>query len=278
MAIQNNEQEEKVFIDPLAAGLEEGEAVELDTNADAFEVSCPPPAGRYDLHVTEAKDCYEQATTEQGQVFYKANLECRIVNSGTDADGTVVFARVSTFVARGKKISTMAYVLLKLGYPADKLAGPITPIQLVQKFAKWIRKADRIAKGCLLDWQGWSKNLEKVVFNKMADFPPTRDGGHQHIVDYRKVGSPSEEIVARLKLKDWGAAQGTAAPKVGASAAGGTKTAPVVKKAAPAAPVASDDDEEAPAPTPTPKKVSAKAVAATPSAKEVDALLDGDDD
>jgi hypothetical protein len=276
MAItQENDKQERKFIDPLAADLATGEAMELDTDADAFERSAPPVAGRYDLHVTLARDAWEAMSTEQGDVFYRANLECKIVNAiDEEINGAVVFARLSTFIGRGKKISTLAYVLLKLGYPKDKLTGAITPKELMVKFHKFINKQDRIAKGCLLDWQGYSPAQKAVIFNKMSDFPKGSDGQHKHIVEYRKAGSPSEEIIARMKLKDWGAAEGS-----GASVKIVAAPAKVVVKQA-AKPV---DDEEEAAPVVAPAKGAIKPPVTgkkdnKPSQAELAALLDGDED
>lgn len=266
MAIKEDakKQEEKVFIDPLAAGLEDGEATTLDTEADAYERLAPPPAGRYDVHVMESDECYEKKFTEAGEIYYVANLEAKIVNAADEnVNGFTVFPRVSTFISKGKTISTMAYVLLKLGYPKEKLTGEITPVMLVKKFCKWIRGADRIAKGCLLDWQGWSQLHEKVVFSKMSDFPANKDGGHDHIVQYKAKGMPTDEVVAKLKLKDWGGKAGQTGGTPG-QAGKASKAAPVVvKRPAPAAAPA-DDDDDAGTPVVPPKGKAAAAPAAAP--------------
>jgi len=267
MAIVEEKKEPK-FIDPLAFSIG-GSAVEMDTEADAYERVAPPPMGRYDLHVTESERCWEERETETGDKYVVANLECKIVNAADpDVNGQMVFARVSTFMGRGKKISTMAYVLLKMGYPKEKLTGALTTEELVQKFHKFIIKQDRVVKDCLLDWQGYSPAQKAVIYNKMADFPKGKDGQYLHIVEYRKAGQPSEEIVARLKLKDWGGSGGGATAPAKAPAA-----APkVVKRAA----VVEEDEEATPASSAPAPKTGKKPPA--PSAAEVSALLDGDDD
>lgn len=281
---KQNEQE-RIFIDPTNFE-DDSEAVQYDTDADAYERIAPPPAGRYDLHVTLPEEgAFEQKVTDSGDKYIVANLECIIVDSpNEDANGRRVFGRVSTYLGRGRKISQMAYLLLKMGYPKEKLSGPVTQKELVSKFYKWITKQDRFVKQCLIDWQGWSKNANNgkgaVVFGKMSDFPRDKNGNYEHIVDYKKIGQPSEEITAKLKLKDWG----SSAPTVGkaATATGGsTKAAPVVKKAA-TAPVEDDDDipsgkvvNAAPAPAKAPAK---KAKAPEPDQTELDELLQGTDD
>ena len=269
--IEEKEKQERKFIDPLAGDLEAGEAVELDTEADAFERTAPPPMGRYDLHITLAKEAWEEVKTDSRELYYRVNLECKIVDApDPEINGTMVFARLSTFLGRGKKISTMAHVLLKMGYPKEKLAGAISPKDLMVKFHKFVTKQDRFVKGCLLDWQGYSPAQKAVIYNKMADFPKGPDGQYKHIVEYRKAGSPSEEIIARLRLKDWGESGSLVAGKVATK----PKAGPVVIKASAVAAAASDDDEDTPAPPPAKKaKASAK-----PSEAELSALLDGDDD
>lgn len=263
---------EPVLIDPANFTLANSEAMEMDLEADAYERAAPPPAGRYDLHFTPSEKCYELRKTDDGTEYVVANLEGRIVNCpNEELNGTMVFARVSTFLGRGKKISTMAYVLLKMGYPKEKLSGAITPNELVNKFSKFLIKQDRVVKDCLLDWQGWSQLQEKVVYSKMADFPKGPDGKHLHIVDYRKMGNPSEEITAKLKLKDWGGSSG--APGAAKAPTSPAKAPVVVKRSAVVA-AAPEEDEDAPAPAP---KAKAKAPA-QPSKAEVDALLDGDDE
>ncbi len=275
MAVMNDEKDkqERVFIDPLATNLEAGEALELDPNADAYERLAPPPMGRYDLHVTEAKECWELGKTDAGDTFYKANLECRIVNSvDPELNGQMVFARVSSFIGRGKKISTMAYVLLKMGYPKEKLAGSVSHKDLMVKFAKWIRKEDRVIPGCLLDWQGYSAAQKAVIFNKMSDFPKDKEGNYQHIVEYRKAGHPSEEIIARAKLKDWGGTSGATGAATGAGK--GTAAPKVVKRTAATEP----DEDDTPVAAPAPAAKAGKKPPTGPSKEELAALLDGDDD
>lgn len=272
--LDDNQKTEAVLIDPSNFKLANSAAMQLDVEADAYERSAPPPAGRYNVHFTPSEKCYELKKTEDGTEYVVANLEGRIVDCPNDElNGFMIFARVSTFLGRGKKISTMAYVLLKMGYPKEKLQGELTVEELVNKFNKFIIKQDRVVKDCLLDWQGWSQVQEKVIFSKMADFPKGPDGKHLHIVDYRKAGQPSEEITARLKLKDWGGSSG--APG-GAKAPASPAKAPVVVKRSAVVAATPEEDEDAPAPALAPK-AKAKASAA-PSKAEVDALLDGDDE
>jgi cell division septation protein DedD len=248
MAVIEDNKKEKKFeqvlnlADLAKADLPKGEASKLDVDADAYDVPMPPVKDRYDLRVAlSEKDAIKMRRIDDkdpSTTYYSVALECRIVSDDPEVANRAAYAYVSSRMAKGQKISTLAYVLFKCGYPKDKLADKeVDQLTLVRGFVKFIGDG-RIVKGCLLDWEGYSKEQSKTIFRSMDHFPVGEDGTHEHIVMISSPNGGKEEITARLVIKDWGEKKdGKETPNKG----------PVVRESKPVVAETPDPVEETPA-------------------------------
>ena len=82
-------------IDINDTSLLEGATENINPDADAWERACPPPDGTYKVAIFEAKVPYQQGKTDDGQIYYVANLETKIMDNEGWKD-TRIFAKVST--------------------------------------------------------------------------------------------------------------------------------------------------------------------------------------
>lgn len=215
MAVVDEKPKEKKFEQVLSITdlanpkLPTGSASKLDVDADAYEVPMPPPMGRYDLRVALAeKDPIKMKRIDDkdpSTTYYSVALECRIISDDETANNRAVYVYVSSRMARGQKISTLAYVLIKCGVAKEKLADKeMDQLTLVRAFVKWLA-SERVVKKCLIDWEGYSKEHSKTVFRSMNQFPLSEDGvTHEHVVTIAAPNGGVEEISAKLVLKDWG--------------------------------------------------------------------------
>lgn len=240
---EKDKRPEPILVDPFAGDIDALAEEQIDREADAYESVKPPRARRYNLKIVLAKNGVTLNQTQDGDKYYQAKLELYIVDAKNPEDnGAMVDSVVSTYMGRGKKINTMAYLMLKTGYPAAKMPDTIDHGTLLRKFAKWFQNGDKVAKDCLCDWQAWSKLKQQNVFMTEKDFPIDSDGEPNHIVMKSWGKEGSEELIGRLKRKDWGPTgkEGVSGrPKAPVAAA--PKAAP---KPAPKPPVEADDDDE----------------------------------
>jgi len=188
-------------------GLFTGETVELDFTSDAWAFPAPPPMGLYDLKLFPAKDAFKMNLKDEnkgwdspGNVYYSANLECRIVAPGQEWDNTPVFVTVNSMLYRGRELSSMMGVVLLTGAKPKK--NSLSDLEQAKIFNQ-VLKGEPIIRKVLLDWQGYSKNDEKVVCKSMIDFPKNQDGTYSHSFTRVDAQRDKEEIVAQLRVKQW---------------------------------------------------------------------------
>jgi hypothetical protein len=238
---------EPTVVDITSNTLKAGKKSKLDPTEDAWSYSAPPAKGAYSLKVFLAKDAFKQGffdPQDEDSVFYEGELECKIVSDKPDEDGFTVFGRVSTKIGRGKNISTMAGLLVRMGF---KIPDEATPLQLARMLKAAIAK-EPVLHNCLCDWSGWSKNDEKVIYTSMDDFPEDEEGNPMHEVTITNKDGGREKIKATLKIREWGTkAKSTIAEAPKAVKASQAATpAPAIRKTKPAppAPVVVEEEEE----------------------------------
>lgn len=198
----SNNLERGVDVDLTAKGLWQGDAVTIDPTEDAWARSSPAPRGDYDLKLFMAKKFakLQKADNDETIQWYELNLECRIVNSeGGEYDSLVVFPKVSTYLGRGKNITTCMGLLQKLGYKIPQV--PVDHLQQAKLLHMAIQK-EPLAR-VLLDWSGWSDKNQRVVYKTMGDFPLNEDGTYQHEVDIIANDGTRETVRATLKVRHW---------------------------------------------------------------------------
>jgi hypothetical protein len=188
-------------------GLFTGDVVELNFESDAWAFPAPPPMGLYDLKLFPAKDAFKMVLRDenkgfdaQGNVYYQANLECRIVAPGTEYDNVPVFVTVSSIVGRGKELSSMMGVVKLTGAKPKK--NSLTDLEQA-KILNAVLKNEPVIRKVHLDWEGYSKNDKKSVAKSMVDFPKNADGTYQHTYTRVDTNRDKEEITAQLRIKNW---------------------------------------------------------------------------
>jgi hypothetical protein len=195
------------LVDINDKGLFTGETVELDFASDAWAFPAPPPMGTYDLKLFPAKEAFKMVLKDTtkgweapGNVYYAANLECRIVAPGQDWDNTPVFTMVNTQVYRGKELSSMMGVVLLTGAKPKK--NSLSDLEQA-KILNQVLKGEPIIRKVFLDWEGYSKNDKKSVCKSMTDFPKNQDGTYSHSFTRVDAQRDKEEITAQLRVKQW---------------------------------------------------------------------------
>lgn len=209
MADEKDKFEAPKVLGSLAELLVDGEALDLDLTQDAWEFGAPPPRGVYEVKLFIGKDGWKSGTIDPKDpksVYVQCDLEGKITDR--EYEGQVVFTRVNTRVFRGKNISTMAGLLVKMGHgPAlEKARGKLTPKNLSILLDKAIKQEKPIK--CELDWQGqykWMDDKGKEVYESVHrhydDFPNLEDGsGKKHIYTIQTKNHGSQEIRARLQV------------------------------------------------------------------------------
>jgi hypothetical protein len=195
------------LVDLSDKGLFAGETVELDFNADAWIRPTPPPMGIYDLKLFPAKDTYHMVLRDEskgadapGNVYYTANLECRIVSNNPEYDNYPCFTMVNTLVGRGREISTMMGLVRLTG--ATPKTNKLNDLQQAVILREVLKK-EPVVRGVFLDWEGYSKNDKKSVCRSMTDFPKDQDGKFQSTFTRTDSNRDKEEITAQLRIKAW---------------------------------------------------------------------------
>lgn len=186
-------------VDLTDKGLSQGTKSKLDPSkaGEAWEWEAPPPAGLYWLKLFKAK---EFARHNEEDDYYSLNFEGRIINhSKKEYNNIPVFSTVSTKVGKRKNISTAAALLILCKV---KVPDEATDLEIARLIDKWVKSEPIVA--VRLDWQGYSKNDARVIFNKMEDFPLSDDGeSYLHLVTITNKDGNKEEIRASLKVKDF---------------------------------------------------------------------------
>lgn len=227
----------------------EGPTSRLDPTDDPWATSPPPPMGSYRLKLFVGRDGVTRGLVREGNpqnpedYYYSCDLECRIVSDDKESNGFPVFDRINTMIGRGKNLSTMAGLLVKMGI---SLPPQATAKQVAMAFSNSI-KAEPVL-WANLDWEarvqdGLRRNGSEnwiTPLATMTDFPANGKGGFLHESSVQLSRGGKARVRARLVVVDWGTAQGvrplsaipTTAGTVGAF--GGVPSAPVIPAFAPA--------------------------------------------
>lgn len=179
-----------------------GDKKKLDSSQadEAWGFGAPPPKGYYDIKPMPSKDCFRY---QEEYGYYSANLECRIVSEDKDFDNIPIFATVTTKLGRGKNISTMGALIVKLGF---KLPEEIDDLGLCQLLATALKK-EHVLKGNLLDWRGGYKKENgdwQNVFSTMTQFPQLADHNYNFEPMVTKAGGAKEPIRAQVQVVEFG--------------------------------------------------------------------------
>lgn len=181
-------------IDINDTSLPEGKEETINPNADAWERACPPPDGVYLVKLHEAKTAYQQGKTDDGEIYYVANVECRIQENEEWKD-VVIFGKVSTYIGAGKEISTMAGLIVKFGV---KVQPNVTHLALVKLLKKILAKEPKLyVEG---EWKAWDMNTGSWLKQGMKTFPKLETGGgYNHVIRDSKGGI----VTAKFKPMKW---------------------------------------------------------------------------
>jgi len=174
----------------------DGQAIEYNLMADAYDVPAPPPAGNYACKAYIGRDGIQLGYVDGNpdSPYYVIPLELRI--EGGEWDGRIIYARIDTRVWPGRDTSTLATFLAKR-VPADKLPRVATPKQWA-KLAVGFLKREPIVY-CAIDWQAYSTGDGAVVLEGMHNFPKGSNGKYSHIVTDKK----GIRCYARARLVRW---------------------------------------------------------------------------
>lgn len=126
-----------------------------DLDEDAWSFGAPPPHELYQLKVFLARDgmTVQEAEGDDTNLFFVANLECRIVSDNVDYDGMPVFFRVTTRPYRGHTLSTMEHVLVKMGFKTSlQKRETVTDKLIAEMLLAAIKKEPLI--WAEVDWRG----------------------------------------------------------------------------------------------------------------------------
>ena len=235
----NNENELKP-IASLKDLQEDGPAVSLNLDEDAWSFGAPPPHDVYSLKCFPGKEFIKIGKVNpkdaKSAIYIVANLECKVVSDNEEYDGTTAFVRLSTRVGRGKNISTMAGFLVKLGYKETLskavAAGKLTDKLVAQYLEAALKKEPVIKAEC--DWRGSysftnAKGEEEWVnkFNHYEEFPenPEKPGTKLHTVMVQGKDKENHEVRAQFQVvKFFG--KGEEIPDVKKGKTGGIEAGP----------------------------------------------------
>lgn len=215
MAIKDETKEIKpIEIDINDTALIEGTGLDLDLTEDWQAQAAPPPASRYKLKLTIEDDKFTVGVKQgfgkddPNGKYYKKQLACKIQAEGSEWNNSIVFYNCNTSIGRGKKLSTMAGLLIMLG---AKLPANISELKLARHFNAVIKKNEpELIADC--DWSAWDMEAEsKGDFGAaakvgMKNFPLV-NGKRVHIIE----GAKGQQIVAKLKITKFLGKPGSAA-------------------------------------------------------------------
>jgi hypothetical protein len=240
-----------------------GKVSKLDATEDAWEFSAPPDPGAYKFKLFLSKDGFKQGRYDPRDaevVYYLCGVEAKLVSDNTEIDGFTVFAYFSTRIGRRKNISTMAGMIVKMGY---KLPNEASDLQIAKMFSQALKK-EPIVEG-ELDWRGAYQESEGKkewinVFRTYAEFPEV-DKVRQHVTMVNDKGGNKHEVRAQATVKRW-------------YGKGEAKQGPVGLVSAPRLAPAKAEPElvEESAPTPAPAKI-VRPVAAAVTEDELELLI-----
>lgn len=202
---QTNEEDSKkkgIVIDPSnLANAPSGVKVKLDLEEDAWAASVLPPHDRYNLRPTLAKNglIWNPVSEKHAVAHYAVNLEMRIVSDDLDVHNYPVFMTVTTKLGRGRKISTCAGMIKKLGFkPPEEMDDKMQAMMLIDALKK-----EKMVVG-EVDWRASYQEVDgkwKNVCSTMYDFPKEEDGTYRSQFRIHNSKGTPEEIKAQLQVK-----------------------------------------------------------------------------
>ena len=188
--------------------LADGPEVQIDPTEDAWEFGAPPARGVYKLKLFLQKDGLKVGLTDAKDptsIFIQEALECKIVSDDPEIDGMTVFGRVNTRIYRGKSISTMAGLIVKMGY---KVPTSVSPKKVATLFEMAVKKEPVVEAE--LDWRGaysytdpkTGNTVWENVYNHYEEFPdePKKPGTKQHRVSVTSKAGGVAEVRAQLQI------------------------------------------------------------------------------
>lgn len=170
------------------AGLErlkKGVAVAVDPNSDAWAIIAPPPAGYYAFVPALTKDGIKGIERTDGNpetMFFKVNIELKFQSPNADIQGAIMFANLSTYIGRGKELSTVLGIMLKSNKKPKTIPSPITDVDQLIFLKKWLTAQPLVY--AYVDWQVWSKKLEKTLIKGMENFPQDEEGNYISVIEH----------------------------------------------------------------------------------------------
>src|ERR1035437_5509807 len=209
-------------VDDLKALQLDGEVVTLDLTEDAWEYGAPPPGEvAYMMKLFLDKDGILQGLEDEKNpktVYFQFNLIGKIVEG--EYEGTPIYTRVSTRIWRGKNISTMAGLIVKLGF---KIPDKMSPKQQALYMQAALKK-EPLVKG-EVDWRGAysykdakGEDAYENVFRHYRDFPEDKEnpGTRFHVVSVtNKHNGGMAEVRAQTQIsKFYGVKEEVLAKKV----------------------------------------------------------------
>lgn len=253
---RENRKDVSVVVDPLGK-LEAGEVRKLDVSNpdDAWTRSAPVPKGFYDLRISPlgkdaCKMVWEDPMDHSKGFSYSANVEFSVVSDDSELNGSLAYANFSTKIYRGKPLSTIAALIIKLGYSPfakNSQTQEVSDGELLKKLAK-IAAQSPIIKNVFLNWRiQYSTESGKWVtpLKDMDDFPENADGGKSHEVQVVRSDTKTREAMYASTYIQWDvkpeAKTTTKVTKVAVPAPDEEPVTPTKKRTAPA-PIDDDDD------------------------------------
>jgi hypothetical protein len=181
-------------IDLNDSSLPEGKEYDINPQADAWERACPPPDGILLVQLFEARQPYQTGKTDDGEVFYKASLQCKIQTEG-EYHNTFIFPSLTTLISPGKEISTVVGLMAKAGL--KNIPSKITPKKSMEMLRKVISMAPSLY--CEGEWAAWDNNKKEWIKRGMKNFPRLDNGGYNHLVR----DSKGVQVAAKFKVTRW---------------------------------------------------------------------------
>ncbi len=186
----------------------DGDAVGLDYAEDPFSYAAPPPGEQiYKFKLFPDKEVLKSGLEDPKNpksIYIMINMLAKIIEG--EHEGAFVYHSVSTRVFRGRNISTMMGLLVRLLKDPSKLPTNLTPKQQATYFMQLLGK-EPVIRG-ELDWQGQYSYVDKSgetkyerVFKSYSAFPNDPEGGKKHEVDVaNKYTGGTSTVIARTKI------------------------------------------------------------------------------
>lgn len=178
-------------VDLNDTSLPDGEAIEIDSKADAYSFAKPAPHGIYQLKLYLDSSGFRMGQADEhdpSSVYFIADLDMRVISDDKNIQGQSIQDGLSTTVFRGHKASQVSTLISKIGY-GDKIPASITPRQQATLLSKILKKEPIVFAE--LDWRAWSKNQLNRRTGKggswllrgMEKFPQLEDGSYDHCIE-----------------------------------------------------------------------------------------------